>query len=514
MRPPRVLLRPRPAAVLASLAFTLLAAPLTAQQETGADDFRISTMGGSGDPAFRANSPAVAFNATDNEYLVVWAGDSNTGTLVDDNYQIFGQRIAAATGNPLGGELVLTESPFIPAFVPLFAPSVAWDGTHNQYLIVWSGLTGLCCEVDYELFARRISAAGVPVAAASQISHMVGPPENPNEAHYDAFDSAVVYNPAADEFLVVWSGDDGRNGFFNDEFEIRGQRIAAATGAQVGADDFRISDAGGTGNTVSNAYLPAVAYNSVDNQYLVTWGAEDLDAGTVDGEFEIYGQRLDGASAAELGANDFRISTIGPSANIDWFGITSAVAHDPVDDEYLVAFSATESAESSVVRAFDIFGQRLDAGGAEIGVDDFRISDVGGIGDAIWNADSPDVAYSAALGRYLVSFRADDDLGGQINGELEVFVQAVDAATGLEVGPNDLRLSDMGPNGASAYQAASPAIAADSAGGLLVVWHGDDDSGGLVDGEFETFGQLVSGGPLFADGFASADTSAWSLALP
>lgn len=501
-------------ALLAAAIARLPAEPLRAQQETGADDFRISYMGGSGDIDFRASTPAMAYNATDNEYLVIWAGDTNTSGHIDNRYQVFGQRIDATTGTLVGGELALSESPFTVAFIPSFAPSVAWDGTHNQYLVVWSGFTGICCEIDYELFARRISAAGAGIGAAGQISSMVGPPESPNEAHYDAFDSAVVYNPTADEFLVVWSGDDGRNGLINEEFEIRGQRIDAATGAQVGADDFRISDAGGTGNAFSGAYLPAVAYNSVAQEYLVTWGGEDLDAGTADGEFEIYGQRLDGATAAELGTNDFRISTIGPPGNTDWFGIDSAVDFDPVHEEYLVAFSATEHAESIGFRAFDIFAQRLDGSGSEIGVNDFRISDVGETGDSAYDADSPKVAYSATLGRYLVSFLADDNIGGQVDGELEVFVQAVDGATGAEVGPNDLRVSDMGPNGASPYQAFAPVLAADQVGGLLVAWMGDDNTGGLVDTEFEIFGQLLFGGPLFADGFESAGTGAWSFSSP
>ena len=349
--------------------------------------------------------------------------------------------------------------------IPPYAPSVAWDSTLDQYLVVWSGITGECCEIDYEIFSRRVTALGVPLGAQLQISHMSGPVENPNEAHYDAYDPAVVYNPAAAEFLVVWSGDEGRDGYLNDEFEIRGQRIDAATGAQVGADDFPVSDAGSTSNIASSAYLPDVAYNLADDEYLVTWGAEDPDAGTADGEFEIFGQRLDGSSGAELGTNDFRISTVGPPGNTHYFTIASAVAYDAADNEYLVAFCATEYAEAAFVRAFDVFGQRLDSAGAEIGVDDFRLSDFGEFGDPAWNCEGVDVAYSAAAGAYLVSFSGDDNRAGQLDGELEVFVQMVDADSGTEVGPNDLRVSDMGPNGSSTYQAFSPVLAADTSGG-------------------------------------------------
>ena len=143
------------------------------------------------------------------------------------------------------------------------------------------------------------------------------------------------------------------------------------------------------------------------------------------------------------------------------------------------------------------------------------MSDVGGISETFFDAENADVVYSAASGSYLVSFFADDNEGGQIDGEIEAFVQAVDAATGAEVGPNDLRVSDMGPNGTFHYQIAFTALACNSTdGSYLIVWQGDDNTGGMVNDEFEIFGQLLSGGPLFADGFESAGTGAWSAAVP
>ena len=112
----------------------------------------------------------------------------------------------------------------------------------------------------------------------------------------------------------------------------------------VGADDFRISDAGGTGNAFSRAHGRR---SPTTRSTTTTWwsgGATDLDAGTADGELEIYGQRLDGTTAAELGTNDFRISAIGPAGNTDWFAFGPGIAHNPDDDEYLVVWTATESA--------------------------------------------------------------------------------------------------------------------------------------------------------------------------
>jgi hypothetical protein len=63
--------------------------------EIGANDFRLSDMGPDGDANYDAWNPAVAYNNTTNEYLAVWSGDDDTGRLVDEEYEIFGQRLDA-----------------------------------------------------------------------------------------------------------------------------------------------------------------------------------------------------------------------------------------------------------------------------------------------------------------------------------------------------------------------------------------------------------------------------------
>ena len=54
---------------------------------------------------------------------------------------------------------------------------------------------------------------------------------------YDAVASDVAYGEAADEFLIVWIGDDTTGTLVNEEFEVFAQRIDATTGAEVGSDD-------------------------------------------------------------------------------------------------------------------------------------------------------------------------------------------------------------------------------------------------------------------------------------
>ena len=130
------------------------------------------------------------------------------------------------------------------------------------------------------------------------------------DANFDADFPAVAYNTTNNEYLVVWEGDDNTPPLVDDEREIFGQRVNAATGAEVGANDFRISDMPAT----QIGFVPAVAYNSTNNEYLVVWRGED----TTSGEWEVFGQRLNAATGAEVGANDFRMSDMGPDGNTNF----------------------------------------------------------------------------------------------------------------------------------------------------------------------------------------------------
>lgn len=80
----------------------------------------------------------------------------------------------------------------------------------------------------------------------------------------DADTPDVVYNAAAAEYLVVWSGEH----FTDGQFDIMAQRIDAATGATIGSV---ITVAGGPLSTNFDGDLPSVAWSATDDKYLVTW---------------------------------------------------------------------------------------------------------------------------------------------------------------------------------------------------------------------------------------------------
>jgi len=476
--------------------------PVTIDPEVGTNDFRISAMDADADANFDGINAAVAYNSTDNEYLVVWHGDTSAGSLVDEEFEIYGQRINAATGAAVGNDDFRISDMGTDGSTSFaaFSPAVAYNSTDNEYLVVWEGddsaTNGL------EAYGQRIFGDLTDGDEAGnndfQISDMGPALSNAEEAS----EVDVVYNSTDNEYLVVWHGDDTDNGLAANEQEAFVQRIFGdlTDGDETGTNDIRVSDAGDLNDATYNAVSTHIAYNSVDNEYLVVWMADENTGSLVDEELEVFGQRLDATDASEIGTNDFRISDVGGiGLNITAQAFSANVAYNSINNEYLVVWHADDTDVASLAdNEFEIFGQRL-AGvdGSEVGNNDFRISDMGGTGTPSLDADPAEVSYSPARNEYLVVWSGDDDTAPLVNGENEIFGQLIfgDLTDGDETGTNDFRLSDMGTNGATAPDAFLPALAYNATNDEYgIVWHGDDDNIGLADDEFEIFMQRFDPG--------------------
>jgi hypothetical protein len=242
-----------------------------------------------------------------------------------------------------------------------------------------------------------------------------------DDPEFDAREVAVAFNPVDHEFLVVWRGEDDTGDLTFDEFEIFGQRIDAVTGAELGANDFRISDMGPDGDTTYNAHSPAVAHNATTNEYLVVWKGDDDSMGLADDEFEIYGQRLAGATGAEVGANDFRISDMGPDGEAAFSVREPSIAWSAADNEYMVAWEGSDDAAGLPPDRSEIFVQRLAADGTEVGPNDLRASHTGADGDTGAESTDPGIAYGSARNQFLVVFGADSAAGALIDNENEIY---------------------------------------------------------------------------------------------
>ena len=448
-------------------------------------------------------------------------------------------------------------------------PDAAHNTSANEYLVVWTADTGAARED--EVWGRLVSGSGEWSGAAFRISDM-GPEGNPA---YTAWEPRVTYNPTADEYLVVWFGDDDAGSLADNEFEVYAQRVSAA-GAEVGANDVRISSMGPDGNAAYDAWNPRVAYNGDADEYMVTWEGDDNSGGLVDNEFEIFAQRLS-PTLAERGTDDQRISDMGPDGNAAYDALRPDIAYNPLTTEYLVAWQGDDDTAPLVDNETEIFVQRLSATGAELGTNDQRVSDMGADGNPAADALTPSIAVNRGSGDYLVTWSGDDATGwhgrrrerdlrpaadrraaprsgpttsasrtwaptaprpttptpppspgtraadqylvtwsgtddapGLAASELEVHAQRL-LADGSAFGPNDIRVSTMGPDGDPTFGVGRAGLASGT-GSLtfLATWDASDSTGALVSGENEIHTRLLAIDPTApSTPTLSGGSSAW-----
>ena len=430
--------------------------------EIGPNDFRITHMGTDDAVDFDALNPAVAYNSTDNAFLVVWAGDN----LIDGAFEIYGQRLDATTGNNQGTAFRISDVD------KSGAPVAAYNSTDNEFLVVWTGDDN--GDGTFELFGQRLNAAtGERIGGPFEIADAAAHP-------------ALAYNSDQNEYFVVWRGEDDLH---PRAAEIFGQRLDAATGDAIGSDALRISDMGTADSDAAyDAYHPAVVYNDGTGEYLVVWEGDDNTAPNVDNAFEIFGQRLD-AEGVAVGPNDFRISDMGAADDETAFG-----AHRPSvaanNGSYLVVWLGDDDTRTLTDNAFEIFGQRLDAEGAALGPNDFRISAMGEESNTAFAAASPAVTSNGV--DYLVAWRGEHDAGALVAGEHEIYARRI--SDDFDQADAGIRLSDMGSaDGNAAFDAVQPAVIYGPNGSYFAVWSGDDDDA-ATDNEHEIYGQFIEAG--------------------
>lgn len=374
---------------------------------------------------------------------------------------------------------------------------IVYNPRADEYLLVYAAddtdFSGIAND-ELEIFAQRLDAEGDSITAPIRVTN-VGP-INTNTA--DAFRPQVVFNPVTNEFLVVYQADDTDvAGIVDEEVEIYVQRLSGLGAPQGTA--VRVSTVGddGLSDATTQATFPGLAYNSVGNEYLVTWQADDTDvAGIVDGELEVYAQRI--SSLGVLQGASVRVSDVGDNGASDATtqAASPAVVYNDAfpTEEYMVVWQADDTDAAGVVNnEFEIFGQRLSTAGAELGANDFQISDVGdsGLSDATTQATSPAVAANG-FDDYVVVWVADDPDNTAIsNDEFEIFGQRIDDS-GAPVGANDFRISDVGGTGSAGFDAAEPDVTSSSQlFDSMVTWLADDPDGAGFNDRFEVYGQRI-----------------------
>jgi hypothetical protein len=275
-------------------------------------DFRISGPRATSDDLY----PAVAWNSAEGEYLVVWEDQRNVDARGRD---VFGRRVSAE-GSVLGKDFRISGAR---ATAHDRHPAVAWNGT--EYLVVWHDGRNMAAR-SWDVFGRRVSAAGVPVGPDFRIS---GPGATAGE-----WVPSVAWSGT--EYLVVW--EDARN-LEARSYDVFGRRVSGS-GVPLGGD-FRISGPGAT----AGDFYPAVAWNGAAGEYLVVWG-DGREASTRG--WDVFG-RVVSASGSPAGA-DFRIC--GPGAD-------AGDAYAEVACSASGCLVAWHDERNEAARGWDIFGRRV-----------------------------------------------------------------------------------------------------------------------------------------------------------
>lgn len=448
--------------------------------ENGDDDFRISFAGVDGDANRDVSGARVAYNAQDDEFLVVWNVD---GDATDNEFEVWGQRIDASTRQLISSQFRISAMDE-DANRDAFTAAVSWSSATNEYMVVWQGdnITGL--DNKFEIYARFVSATGGLLGSQTRVSAMGSDSDTGSRAS----NPEVTYSATSNEFLVVWSGDlnTGDDGLLDNENEVFGQRFDADTLGPLGSR-MQISFMGGANGASINyrADNPQVTWNSATDEYFVVWQADDDVNGGVDNEFEIFG-RLVAGGGSPLGPTQTRLTTLGGVGSDQSRANNPDVAYNPDDNQFLVTFNGDDALVSD--GETEIFGQLVTANtGSPLGAY-FQISDVGLAGSTSFFASTSAVAYNPITSNYTVAFHGDEE----VDNEQEIWVRRVDN-TGTVLDSDEVRISSLGPDGDNTYGAFNAAIAySPVSSDTLVVFQGDDDILPLVEGETEVFGQFVT----------------------
>ncbi len=182
--------------------------------EVGTNDFQISQMNSAGSDRDGFDS-ALAYNPTDDVFYTVWTGDGagldTTMALAAGDYETFGQ-VTAANDTVVSDDNQVSNMRASGAGRVAYRPTVVHNSLENVYVSFYEGDGAPFVDNDFEIFARRISAAGAAISPEVPLSlmHLAG-------TGRDARSAAAVYSSGLIQYLLIWDGDGGSQPNNDDE---------------------------------------------------------------------------------------------------------------------------------------------------------------------------------------------------------------------------------------------------------------------------------------------------------
>jgi hypothetical protein len=411
----------------------------------------------------------------------------------------------SVSGATMSSEITVSAQNF-----PEYEPDVAYNSTRDEYFVVWYDDDGTA----FSVMGARYTAAGVFIG-----EYVIAYESNPAR---DNVLPSVVYDPANEQYFVVWVRDYWGDG---SDHDIYG-RYVPWDGPDGGHLAFSINGA------VGNQIDPRVAYGGTAQEFMVTW----WNAGAAPW---VSAQRFAAGGPAQGGVITVTSDVTQPRMYPD-------IAYNQARNEYIIAYQRENMGNT------DIYGVRLSASGAILGGGDFGIaawpdpeslpriaaSRVSNIWAVVWQSDIPatnldvfarliwvdgtgavqmaapiqvastsanesypDIAAHPESSNFLIAW---EQQYSSTSGPYGIHSRVLNAASGLGklFGPT-------APSGLDQNDRKVPAVA----GGVndwMVVW------------EHERFAtpsyQDIHGRILFADiltdGFESGDTTGWSSTVP
>jgi hypothetical protein len=197
---------------------------------------------GTGAALRNRSRPAVAYASTSDRYLVVWQSLVLGGVAHDVESQAL-----LSSGEPTGDSIRLAEGTWQASHE---LPSVAYNRSRNEYLVVWQRDDRTASE--YDIFGRHVSGQGTAQGSFPWvISADVGDQTSPDVA-------AIPTVPNKGQYLVVWEST------YSPSMNAIGGRRLKWDGSAEGA----ITAFSPLTGTASN---PAVSGSESAGEYMVAW---------------------------------------------------------------------------------------------------------------------------------------------------------------------------------------------------------------------------------------------------
>jgi hypothetical protein len=171
-------------------------------------------------PGGDAKPASVAYDPTNDRFLVAWNGNPDIGSMAPGENEVFAQLVGSDGSLLAPADVRISHlgpdgnANFTPA-----RPSIGFNRFTGQYLLDWSGDNDTEGGVDdeSEIWGQAVAADGADVGPSDfRISH-----DGPDgDINFAAGRPNLAFNPVSCQFMTVWHSGDLANNFGGDDEKI------------------------------------------------------------------------------------------------------------------------------------------------------------------------------------------------------------------------------------------------------------------------------------------------------